>query len=229
MDLLLLEEFIASRAFGVWFARQIVDASLDVGECKDAQRSVTDATGESDLEVTFANGCGQCTRFLIENKVGGGLQPRQAERYRLRGTRYVSQGLCTRYYSVIVAPSRYFGTCTGTKDFLAAHCQHGPSPGAVLLYTHPSRQASRTYLTTCRAAKLCSLVAHGAEQRVAVDANLHHGAATHTRCLAHIPDSAGPRLIRHGGMQRARLLRRLQHSGDPCRGDDRLWLWAAAR
>lgn len=117
VDLLLLEEFIASPAFGAWFVQQIIDPSVNVGECEDAQRSVTDSTGESDLEVTFANGYNERTRFLVENKVGAGLQPQQAERYRLRGAGYVSRGLCTRYYSVIAAPSRYFGMSAGRKGF----------------------------------------------------------------------------------------------------------------
>ncbi|WP_018168736.1 hypothetical protein [Thioalkalivibrio sp. ALMg9] len=117
VDLLLLEEFIASPAFGNWFVELGLNLSLDVGACIDAQRSVTDSTGESDLEVTFAATDGRRSRLLVENKVGAGLQPRQAERYRLRGDRYVSRQVCARYYSVIIAPSRYFAPLSGNKGF----------------------------------------------------------------------------------------------------------------
>jgi hypothetical protein len=117
IDLLLLEEFVASSVFCDMFIEQAFCRPAMIGKCIDACRSVTDSNGESDLEVTFANVDGLLTRFLIENKIGAGLQPLQAERYRLRGSEYVSRSVCTQYYSVIVAPSRYFGQSHGTKGF----------------------------------------------------------------------------------------------------------------
>ncbi|MBI3830778.1 MAG: hypothetical protein HY291_14755 [Planctomycetes bacterium] len=54
---------------------------------------------------------------MIENKVGAGLQPLQAERYRLRGDSYIATGHCAAYYTVIVAPARYFGEMEGHKGF----------------------------------------------------------------------------------------------------------------
>ncbi|WP_404365615.1 hypothetical protein [Marinobacter sp.] len=117
IDFLLLEEFIASPAFGLWFVGQALTQTGYQGQVVDARRSVTDTTGESDIEVTFEDAEGRRTLFLLENKVGAGFQPQQAARYRLRGEGYVSRGICNECCSVIVAPSRYFGLSSGNKGF----------------------------------------------------------------------------------------------------------------
>jgi len=117
VDLLLLEEFQSSTSFQEWFVSQALGPSVSLGHCVAAQRSVTQSTGESDLEIVFIDAQGTQTRMLIENKVNAGLQPFQAERYHLRGEAYVSRGECSAYYTVIVAPARYFGESGTTKGF----------------------------------------------------------------------------------------------------------------
>src|SRR5690606_27780257 len=96
---------------------QVCAETMCVAECGDARRSVTDSTGESDLGVLLADSEGAKVRLLIENKVNAMLQPRQAERYRERGSACLASGGCSRYLTAIVAPERYFGSGDGAKGF----------------------------------------------------------------------------------------------------------------
>ena len=77
---------------------------------------------------------------------------------------------------------------------IAAHRQHGPGLGAVLLLSHALRQPRRKHLTACRAAQLFQLVAQGAEQGIAINTYLYpsgqwmEGAlAAHRATLPHRP------------------------------------------
>lgn len=116
VDLLLLEEFLSSAEFGAWFIARL-DPDLVGLCCVDARRSVIQANGESDVEVDFSDSAGRRLRILIENKVGAGLQPQQAERYVARGEHYRHAGECNAVISVIVAPARYFADAETTKGF----------------------------------------------------------------------------------------------------------------
>ncbi|MBZ4039648.1 PD-(D/E)XK nuclease family protein [Novilysobacter selenitireducens] len=116
IDLLLLEEFLSSPAFGLWFGQAAGVKDDALGTVVEAGRSITHSTGESDLEVHMVCGTGR-TVLLIENKIGAGLQPLQAERYHLRGRDYLSKNRCERVVSVIVAPDRYFASSGETKGF----------------------------------------------------------------------------------------------------------------
>lgn len=106
-DLLLLEEFISSEEFCRFFL-----AALELGvrayEFVEAVRSVTDSTGESDLEVHFKKGDGSRLVLMLENKVNAGFQPRQAERYRERGQNYINHGKVDDFITVLLAPIAYF-------------------------------------------------------------------------------------------------------------------------
>jgi len=108
VDLLLWEELVASPEFLAWFL-----ASAGIGDAGDliaVARSVSSATGESDLELDLHLHCGSAIlKVLIENKVDAPLQPRQAERYAERAAAYVKQGKCSSAATVIVAPLAYFG------------------------------------------------------------------------------------------------------------------------
>lgn len=117
IDLLMLEEFLSTKAFGAWFIHQLFGDKAGVGECVGAVRSVTQSSGESDLEVEYLSADGARTLLLIENKIGAGLQPQQAERYIDRGSDYVDRGRCRSFYTVIVAPDRYFASEDQTKGF----------------------------------------------------------------------------------------------------------------
>lgn len=116
VDLLLLEEFIASDSFRNWF---LCAAGIQAQSFRlvQAARSVTFSNGESDLELTFESDDGNRTRFLIENKIAAGLQPRQAERYQERGESYCRRGLCHQFRTVLIAPARYFGEDRNRKGF----------------------------------------------------------------------------------------------------------------
>jgi hypothetical protein len=117
VDLLLLEEFQSSSDFQGWFVREAFGPDVDFGQCTGARRSITNSTGESDLEIFFSNSKVEKTRLLIENKVNAGFQPLQAERYKERGVGYVSTAQCNSFRTVIVAPARYFGESASLKGF----------------------------------------------------------------------------------------------------------------
>ena len=117
IDLLLLEEFLSSPDFSDWFVKQALGDSVNLGRCMEARRSVSDGSGESDLEISLEQEDGVRTRLLIENKVNAGLQPTQAERYHKRGKSSKARNLCSSYHTVIVAPARYFGESESTKGF----------------------------------------------------------------------------------------------------------------
>jgi hypothetical protein len=117
IDLLLLEEFQAESGFTDWFVQWFFGDDSGLVACIAAKKSVTQSTGESDLEVDLAGADGSVTRMMIENKVGAGLQPQQAERYRQRGEGYMRNGVCSAYWTTIAAPRRYFGSETSNKGF----------------------------------------------------------------------------------------------------------------
>lgn len=122
IDLLLLEEFVASNIFTRWFVSQIGDLDLGNQPIENARRSVTTSCGESDLEIYLALASGEFHYLLIENKIGAAFQPRQAERYRLRGEHYVDQGDCSGFKTVLVAPKSYLDSRAGAQDFDASIC-----------------------------------------------------------------------------------------------------------
>jgi hypothetical protein len=114
IDLLLLEEFVASEAFRAWFLSQIgIDSALALSE---ASRSVKTATGESDLELTLQGPEG-AAKVLIENKVDAAFQPNQPQRYVERATTYQHAGAYHAVVTVLIAPERYFRDATDTYGF----------------------------------------------------------------------------------------------------------------
>lgn len=117
VDLLMLEEFQASSLFRTWFLDRTAKNAGAWIHYGGARRSVTQSSGESDLEVQFSDKDGSRLRLMIENKVGAGLQPAQAQRYRERGGSYIARGECDFYRTVIVAPQRYFGVADSMKGF----------------------------------------------------------------------------------------------------------------
>jgi hypothetical protein len=105
IDLLLLEELVASADFRVWFLGKLgirSDATL-----QQAERSVSAVSGESDLELTFRAGR-ETVRVLVENKVDAPLQPDQAGRYHERALAYQKDGVCDRVVTAVIAPEVYF-------------------------------------------------------------------------------------------------------------------------
>lgn len=106
IDLLLLEEFVASPDFLAWFLHQLgmePPFTLISVAC-----SVSTTTGESDLEITIQHG-DEVVKLLIEDKIGAPLQQDQAMRYRERAAMYVKNRKCSNALTVIIAPEEYFG------------------------------------------------------------------------------------------------------------------------
>lgn len=117
VDLLLWEEFVASPEFLFWFLGEA--GITDRVELMAIARSVSTATGESDLELDLRRGS-DTLKVLVENKVDAALQPHQAERYGERAATYVNQGQVSSALTVIVAPAAYFGD---TEDCLGSGCR----------------------------------------------------------------------------------------------------------
>lgn len=118
IDLLLLEEFVASNDFLRWFFGQVGIALTGPVRLLSSARGVTQSQGESDLEILVANGERQTDLLLIENKIAAAFQPDQLERYRQRGENYVTQGKCSRFRVILCAPRVYLER--GAEEFDAA-------------------------------------------------------------------------------------------------------------
>lgn len=117
VDLLLLEEFVASIGFGRWFVGEVFSSVPPIETCLTARRSVTQSNGESDLEILFQVNDGSRLLVMIENKVGARFQPLQAERYCVRAANYLLRGDCEKAWTIITAPEAYFGSSDSCKGF----------------------------------------------------------------------------------------------------------------
>jgi hypothetical protein len=74
----------------------------------DAQRSVTDSTGESDLEITFQSKDKKKYKLLIENKINASFQKNQQERYTLRGNNYFKLNKINDFATILIAPKFFY-------------------------------------------------------------------------------------------------------------------------
>ncbi|MEQ9455596.1 MAG: PD-(D/E)XK nuclease family protein [Phycisphaeraceae bacterium] len=135
IDLLLLEELAASEPFLQWFIRTTTALEppctlLSIG------RSVTQSSGESDLELLIREEGGQEHRILIENKVDASFQKDQAGRYRQRAELYLSRDSLQSCTTILVAPEVYLNGVTDTEfdqtlsyETIASWLEaHAPSP-----------------------------------------------------------------------------------------------------
>lgn len=68
VDLLLLEEFIASAEFARWFLMRVGDEAHANYNVVGARRSVTESVGESDVLIVLTSGT-DTKYLLIENKI----------------------------------------------------------------------------------------------------------------------------------------------------------------
>lgn len=122
IDLLLLEEFVASSEFRSWFLSQTgIEQKADLVE---ACRSVKTMNGESDLDLTFQGSSG-LVKILIENKVDAAFQPNQPQRYAERAERYRVLGTYQEVLTVIMAPEVYFGDESSAFGFDARVAYEG--------------------------------------------------------------------------------------------------------
>ena len=117
IDFLMLEELSCSEAFRSWFA-SLTFGTPTYGEPLGAWHSVSESNlGESDLMFLMATPDGERIAFLIENKINAPAQEQQAERYRLRGKKGVSDGHWEDFQTCIIAPRRYLTAVTDAQDY----------------------------------------------------------------------------------------------------------------
>jgi len=147
IDLLLLEEFVASPDFRSWFLSQVgIDPSCELA---DARRSVKTANGESDLEIVL-QGTKGTAKVVIENKIDAAFQPNQPQRYMERAAEYKSSGKYQEVVTVIMAPEIYFGEPEENYEFDARVTYED----VLQWFSAPERRTPRTgyKLTLLRAA-----------------------------------------------------------------------------
>ena len=120
IDLLLLEELWATPAFGAWLIDRCAADGEVLQRVTEVKKSVTQSSGESDLELTWQRNDGTFAKLLIENKVDAGFQRDQAARYHQRSQDYVANGICVSVWTVVLAPAAYFQADRGSYGFDAA-------------------------------------------------------------------------------------------------------------
>ena len=116
IDFLLEEEFTVSDSFCAAFL-SACDYRLRFHSVIDVTHSVGDRHGEADLIVrvwaSYGNETPERVALLIEDKITAGFQPRQAERYRLRGEDGLLDRRWDRFITVLVAPDAYLSQSSG--------------------------------------------------------------------------------------------------------------------
>lgn len=117
VDLLLLEEAHVHPAFRAWLVAAVMGSAFDPGPFVTGLHSVDSQFGESDLELRFGGARGAGWRLLVENKIDAALQPRQAERYQIRGRAYVAAGESQAFETVLIAPASYLASGAAAEGF----------------------------------------------------------------------------------------------------------------
>jgi hypothetical protein len=103
IDILILKELACSPDF---FARIAAEAGFESASFMSAKHSVYRDNGETDVLV-FLKAGGKTVALMIEDKIGAGMQPKQAERYRKRGALLVERGEAQIVKTMLMAPAAY--------------------------------------------------------------------------------------------------------------------------
>ena len=103
IDVLVQEELLFNESVRSLFSKALeLLNSIQIDRCT---LSVSDSTGETDIEARFS--CGEHRgALLIENKIDAAFQPTQPERYRERAAVLSSQ-LGIKVYCCLIAPAAY--------------------------------------------------------------------------------------------------------------------------
>lgn len=118
IDLLLIEEMSVSVPFRSWLLDQMFEQNVHCGQFSGAWHSlVHPVLGESDIVGLFEDAHGTKTALLIENKIDAVAQPKQAERYRLRGLAGIQDNLWHGFRTCIVAPQAYLDTVADAERY----------------------------------------------------------------------------------------------------------------
>lgn len=108
IDLLLLEELYCSFKFREWFIEKTIGKNKSFIKFLGIWHSLNKANlGESDLVMKFLRKDNKAHLFLIENKIDASFQPAQPLRYKQRGEKYIKEGECVSYSTVLIAPKKY--------------------------------------------------------------------------------------------------------------------------
>lgn len=106
VDLALVEECTISPNFARWCASA---AKLETDDLTalEVYASLADEAGESDVTVIFKDANEKKIALLIENKVDAIFQPKQLERYRIRGQNGVAHRKWDAFSVLVIAPKSY--------------------------------------------------------------------------------------------------------------------------
>lgn len=117
IDLLVMEELSVSTEFREWFSSRVFGEPIYQSEI-GAWHSVSDARlGESDLVFLFEAFDGPRIAVLIENKIDAPPQPKQGERYRLRGDKGLKEGYWDKFKTCVIAPSKYLTSSKHSESY----------------------------------------------------------------------------------------------------------------
>lgn len=116
IDLLLAEELSVNAAFADWL-KEMTQIAGTPARVVDVFVSKSNSLGESDLIAIYEMEDSRRFALMIEDKVDAPLQPRQAERYRMRAEQEVKLGTCASYAVLLCAPRNYLEQCDGISGF----------------------------------------------------------------------------------------------------------------
>lgn len=117
VDLLVMEELSVSTEFREWFSSRVFGEPMYQSEL-GAWHSVSDAQlGESDIVFLFEAIGGPRTAILIENKIDAPPQPKQGERYRMRGEKGLKEGYWEKFKTCVIAPSKYLSSTKHSESY----------------------------------------------------------------------------------------------------------------
>lgn len=111
VDLILIEELIASRPFAEWLANKgLADLRPNdltgAHEVTHSRRRIHNRR-EIDIMLSFRQADGLPIVLLIENKLDTSEQPQQAESYKAAADELIATGRASRVATILIAPTQY--------------------------------------------------------------------------------------------------------------------------
>jgi len=117
IDFIMLEELSINTEFQEWFASRVFGERIFKAQI-GAWHSVNDSNlGETDLLFIFESMEESRIALLIENKVDAIPQPKQGERYQLRGKSGQQEGYWDTYRTCVIAPLKYLHSSKHSKSY----------------------------------------------------------------------------------------------------------------
>ena len=113
IDLLLIELFHICPEFSYQFMAQI---GLTGAIIESAHRSVYSKHGETDVLVIVTHN-EKRVAVMIEDKIGAPMQPKQCERYHLRGKALCDAKKADEYKTILFAPKNYLSNVSGNENW----------------------------------------------------------------------------------------------------------------